>query len=311
MFDYKKQELLDIAEKNNFLLLNVEKVLRLTNILNMINSSKWGKMLVLKGGTAINIFMLDLARLSVDIDLDFTNDCSREQMLTSREELKEYLIAALENEGYKYNDKSRFYHSLDSYIFNYATVSNSIDSLKIDINYSNRIHVLNEIDDNSMVFNNQVSFKRLDDIELVSTKLTALILRTTPRDLFDLYNLFSLKQYDNDLIRKIALFYISLSSDFPVSIEELIEDCIRKINNINYNQLRATLIPVIHTKTKYDFELIKEVVVNFIQNIFKLTDEEKLFIDNFNHKQFCQNLLFEDRVKVELSNHPMVIWKTK
>jgi predicted nucleotidyltransferase component of viral defense system len=36
--------------------------------------------LALKGGTAIHFTMLHLPRLSVDIDFDFVNPCTKEEM---------------------------------------------------------------------------------------------------------------------------------------------------------------------------------------------------------------------------------------
>jgi predicted nucleotidyltransferase component of viral defense system len=40
--------------------------------------------LALKGGTAINLTIFNLPRLSVDIDLDYTQNVDREEMLKSR-----------------------------------------------------------------------------------------------------------------------------------------------------------------------------------------------------------------------------------
>ena len=47
--------------------------------------------LALKGGTAINLIMFDLPRLSVDIDMDYAKDVSREAMLQEREQITEIM----------------------------------------------------------------------------------------------------------------------------------------------------------------------------------------------------------------------------
>ena len=73
MFNLKKIDINRIADKANFSRNTTEKVLRLYSILKFIDQSEISNMLVLKGGTAINLFLLDLPRLSVDIDLDFEN----------------------------------------------------------------------------------------------------------------------------------------------------------------------------------------------------------------------------------------------
>lgn len=71
MFKYSSKEINNIAIKTNFNKNTCEKVLRLFSILDFINNSEFNGALALKGGTAINLFLLDLPRLSVDIDLDF------------------------------------------------------------------------------------------------------------------------------------------------------------------------------------------------------------------------------------------------
>ena len=72
MFKYTAKEINKIADKTNFNKNTCEKVLRLFSILNFIINSEIANMVALKGITAINLFLLDLPRLSVDIDLDFS-----------------------------------------------------------------------------------------------------------------------------------------------------------------------------------------------------------------------------------------------
>ena len=72
MNSYNKQALDIIAKEQGFIRDNLEKVMRLVEILNYFHDSPLlSKSLVLKGGTAINLTVFQLPRLSVDIDLDF------------------------------------------------------------------------------------------------------------------------------------------------------------------------------------------------------------------------------------------------
>ena len=72
MFDHTKDELSAKVADCNFIRDTIEKVMRLADILVFINEDPitQGKF-ALKGGTAINLTVFDLPRLSVDIDLDF------------------------------------------------------------------------------------------------------------------------------------------------------------------------------------------------------------------------------------------------
>ena len=82
---YSKNDLDKIAAKTSFIRDNLEKVLRLSDILEYLNKNTLFKEnLALKGGTAINLTIFNLPRLSVDIDLDFTRQCNRKEMLKIR-----------------------------------------------------------------------------------------------------------------------------------------------------------------------------------------------------------------------------------
>jgi predicted nucleotidyltransferase component of viral defense system len=65
----------------------LEKVTRLRQLLIEFRKHRFlRERLVLKGGTAINLFYLELARLSVDIDLNYIGQLDREEMQRERPE---------------------------------------------------------------------------------------------------------------------------------------------------------------------------------------------------------------------------------
>src|SRR5260221_13513926 len=67
---------------------NLEKLLRLRELLTEFHKHPFLRdKLVLKGGTALNLFYLDLARLSVDIDLNYIAHIDREEMLRERPDI--------------------------------------------------------------------------------------------------------------------------------------------------------------------------------------------------------------------------------
>jgi len=55
--------------------------------------------LVLKGGTALNLFFFDLPRLSVDIDLNYIGQLDRQEMLLERPEVEKALEAIFQRDG--------------------------------------------------------------------------------------------------------------------------------------------------------------------------------------------------------------------
>ena len=83
--NYTKQYLADLNSKTGFNKNNIEKVLRLLDVLSFIfNESEFKDKLILKGGTAINLVYLNMRRLSLDIDLDYVNDIEKKGMIKEK-----------------------------------------------------------------------------------------------------------------------------------------------------------------------------------------------------------------------------------
>lgn len=313
MYNLKKIEINRIADKANFNRNMTEKVLRLYSILKFIDESELSNLLALKGGTAINLFLLNLPRLSVDIDLDFAVPSSREEMQDKRIFIDRTIRDYMDDEGYFLSDKSKFAHTLDSYVYSYSTSRGGKDVLKIEINYSDRVHVLNTIRTMSTEkLERNVMITRLADDELIGSKMSALLVRTTPRDVYDIFILFKNGNIKNEmLIRKIAVFYACLGSDIPLDFDFLLQQAIKKIKNLNFQKIKETLIPVLHKGIVFNVDDMTSYVSKKIEDFFELNESEKLFINEFNKKNFKPEILFEDTKIEDVSNHPMGIWKTK
>ena len=142
MNSYNKNDIAQLAAQTHFLRDNLEKVLRLSDVLNFIaQSPKLKDCLVLKGGTAINLTVFAMPRLSVDIDLDFHKDCTRDEMLAYRAVINAEIMAYMASQGYQLSPDTKNPHSLDSWVFYYLNAGGNRDNIKIEINYSMRQHV--------------------------------------------------------------------------------------------------------------------------------------------------------------------------
>ena len=94
---YNRAEVATLAAKYGFQRDTFEKVLRLKTVLEFFQEEKILKEhFVLKGGTSINLTIFPLPRLSVDIDMDYIPNDSKENMLATRRKItsvvKEYII---------------------------------------------------------------------------------------------------------------------------------------------------------------------------------------------------------------------------
>lgn len=120
IFNYKKYEIQELADKYEYRKESLEKVLRLIDILNFIYNHIFLKdKLVLKGGTAINFTIFNLKRLSVDIDLDYNINNTKEDMLEERAKILTIIENYMYDNNYIKNNSSKASFALDSYVFSY------------------------------------------------------------------------------------------------------------------------------------------------------------------------------------------------
>ena len=183
--EFSRQYLVALASKTNFIKDTLEKVLRLSEVLKFLNTDIVFKgKLALKGGTAINLTAVELPRLSVDIDLDFTENISKDELLLIKERFSKRLIDYMWQEGYSIVD-TRETFALTSFLFNYVNSAGNRDNIKIEINYMDRCHILPLVRKKILTKGIVDDFEllTLNTIELYASKINALLSRATPRDL--------------------------------------------------------------------------------------------------------------------------------
>lgn len=310
-FDKRKLKL--EADKLGYVRDTYEKVIRLIDILEYIQKTPSMKEnLALKGGTAINLFIFDLPRLSVDIDLDFTGEMQKEEMLIQRAAIKNTLIVYMEKNGYELAQQTRYHFSLDSFRFTYYNASGNRDVIKVEINYSLRVHIYETINMKGKNYGSihKVDVRMIHPYEIFGSKLVALMTRSTPRDLYDFYNMIKLQLFDKEELEKVkkcAVFYRAISNadgnfDFDLS----------NIQSITQNQIKRFLLPVIATKEFFDLTKASQVIEQFFQEYFMLEEAEISFLKNFENGDYKPTMLFEDKEIISrIQNHPMAVWKTR
>ena len=313
LYKYDKVFLGNKAKELGFNRDTLEKVTRLYDILKFVNTMPLLKdNLALKGGTAINFTMLDLPRLSVDIDLDFVNNCSKEKMLRQRESIRDAIHRHMINEGYELSPKSKSPHSLDSFVYRYIGVSGNHDHIKVEINYSLRAH----IDQTEYVqaihpyFTNDFNIHRLSVIEIFAGKINALMARSAARDLYDVHHMIKnklIKDESIDHLRKSVLFYYVLTTRRQGEVFN-----IEGIDSINGRMIKRDLMPVLSKNDPFVLDEAKEMVKQYMLDILDFTDDEKRFVDLFHENQYEPSLLFDDNQILRcVKNHPMALWRTR
>ena len=132
-----------MAKELGFVRDTLEKVCRLADVLKFMESDALlSEAIALRGGTAINLTIFDLPRLSADIDLDYCRSIDREKMLADRDIITDKISKYMNANGYTLSPKSKNYHALDSFVYEYVNCGGVKDNIKIEINYMLRCHVL-------------------------------------------------------------------------------------------------------------------------------------------------------------------------
>ncbi|MFZ3132065.1 MAG: nucleotidyl transferase AbiEii/AbiGii toxin family protein [Desulfosporosinus sp.] len=282
MSDYDKRKLGRQARELGFIRDTLEKVFRLSEILKYMNNDPLlRESLALKGGTAINMTIFNLPRLSVDIDLDYTRNDSREEMFEERRRISDSVLKYMAMSGYELSPKSKSYHSLDSHVFSYANTAGMKDNIKVEINYSLRSHILPLEQRSIETLGILDSFKvnSLASIEIFGSKIVALLTRAAARDLYDISNMIYFGLFDETelpLLKKCAIFYYAVGGE---AVSETFN--FGKIDDLTEYKIRTDLYPVIRKKERFNLTAAKQRVIDYLSMFSELGDNEAEFLSVF------------------------------
>ena len=308
--EFSRQYLTKLAQESNFIKDTLEKVLRLSEILKFLNSDSIFKdKLALKGGTAINLTAVELPRLSVDIDLDFTVNVSKDELPEIKEKFKKRLTDYMWQEGYSLAD-SRDHFALTSFLFNYINNAGNRDNIKVEINFLDRCHIL-PLEKKKILTKGIVEdfeILTLNTTELYASKINALLSRATPRDLYDVNAMIENNVIMNvDLLRKCLVFYNAIGGDYD--IQEL---DYKNIERLDYKKYKTQLKPVISKNDAFEIEKAKAIVIAYLKELLVLTDGEKEFLSKLKDKVYIPEFLFDnEEIVANIKHHPAALWRTR
>ena len=251
--------------------------------------------LALHGGTAINLFHLNMPRLSVDIDLTFipfsdNRDADLNKIRQSLESAKNRLKNTFPN--IRFEDEKRAEEELKILCLK----DNAI--VKVEVNQINR-GLIAEPCTKNLCSHAEEEFDRFCEIKTVSVgqlwggKLNAALERQHPRDIFDVKNMLQKIGFTEE-IKQGFLFFL-LCGKRPID----------EILNPNFTNQRvifdSQFLGMTNEEFTYEeFEKIRKELVLLIQKT--LTDSEKEFLLSFasgnpNWKNF------------DYSKYPAIKWK--
>lgn len=304
--------LLDQANTTGFRPEILEKVYHLLTLLNELCQHPFLKnRFALKGGTALNLFLFSLPRLSVDIDINYIGAVERDLMLSERPQVEAAIEAICKRANFQIR-RVPSEHAGGKWLLRYQSALGQMGNLHIDINFLLRLPLWPIIHlDSCSIGNYQAKqVPILDPHELIAGKLAALFSRNATRDLFDAYQLISYNGIEKEKLRLAFIIYGAINrKDWrSVSINDLA---------ISIQDLESQLLPLLTTSYRSTLGETNSWAQNILlacqqhYNFWPLDAKEQQFLDLLLEQgQITPQLVTQDQDLINLlSNHPGLLWK--
>ena len=293
----------------------LEKALRLLDLLREIARDRiLSDRLVLKGGTALNLFHLGLDRLSIDIDLNYVGALDRAVMETERPALNAALDRLLASQGYGVRHKPDE-HAGGKWLACYASALGGNATLELDVNYMARQPLFGMARMGSLPLGGMRASDVLvlDLHEIVAGKLVALVDRHAARDLFDARRILSIDKLDWNRI-KAAVLAIGASGrrDWRTMSVDAIEGDPRE-----FRRKLAICLPHDCFAAREEVGTGIDETVAFCRErfafLFDLTANERAFLDGvLDRGEINADWLdIAPEIRTRIENMPMLAWKTR
>lgn len=305
---------MSLSENSGFRAEILEKVLLLIELLEyFFNDSMLKEKIVLKGGTALNLFYLKLPRLSVDIDLNYIGEIDRKKMLLDRQHIEERIATICKLQKFIPGRKPMV-HAGGKSIWRYPSVLGHAGNLAIDLNFMYRIPLLPINQKHSIKIGHffAKNIAVLNIYELAAGKLAALVNRSLGRDLFDVYSLLLTDDLDLEIFRPIFVTYLGISN------QKNIWDITPEQIAIDSEELSNRLIPML-PKNKCNYLKNKKTwVTNMLVEVQKLlrillplrTNEIDFLKALLNFGEIKPEMITNDlQLQKNIKSHPALHWK--
>lgn len=248
----------------------------------------------IKGGTAINLFCLDLPRLSVDIDLVYLPIEDRDTTYQNINQALERISQKLQKIGLKVISNGKNEQKL--------ICSDGTADIKIEPNYTLRGYAFEprvmELCKKAQDLFGYAEVQIISEAELWGGKICAALDRQHPRDLFDIYNLFK----TSGITPEIKKGFISLLLAGNRPVHEMLQPNFQMDKKIFDKEFAGM------SDDDFSFDSAKRTFWNLVKEIHKaLTYEDKTLLLDF--VQLKANL--QDADIPNLDKLPGIKWKLK
>lgn len=302
------------AEATGFRPEILEKVFYLMDFLSaFFTNSHLKDKIVLKGGTALNLFYFNYPRLSVDIDINYIGSSEKDIMLKAREPIEKAIREIILDKGFISERQPRLNeHAGGKWRLRYSSALGNMANLEIDLNYLSRVPLwtINKLDSFPLGSYKADQISVLDKHELAGGKFAALFSRHASRDLFDAHQILSDDTFDTEKLRIAFVVYGSMSRrDWRnVSVDDI---------DFETRELQNMLIPLFRPDYFNQMDgkqLAKNILAEckeLLSKLLPLRSHEKEFLNLLLEKgKIKPDLLCDDEsLKQNIALQPGLHWK--
>jgi len=246
----------------------------------------------LKGGTAINLFLHDLPRLSVDIDLTYVPVQPREQSLQSIAAALARIAATLSKAIPDAKQESSGSGKL-VYRLGHALVKIEVNEVLRGVVHPVQTLVVSERAENEFGY---AEMQVVSILDLYAGKICAALDRQHPRDLFDIRNFLEKNNFTNELLETFLIYLISHN-------RPIVDVLFPNKRDITIEYQNEFLSMTEHPLPLQSLEKVRERLISQVQA--GLTDKHKEFLVSFKSGEPEWSLLTLEGVE----HLPAVQWK--
>lgn len=307
------EKLMAESERTGFRADLLEKVALLLHLLSSFQNHPFLKgKLALKGGTALNLFFLDVPRLSIDIDLNYVAHSILEEMIEDRPKVEKALTAVFSREGFTVKRMPED-HAGGKWILGYQGAFGQPGNLEVDLNFMFRVPLWPVSYKTSRAIGSWAAYDipLLDMHEIAAGKLAALFARHQARDLFDCHELFDPEGLDQSKVRAAFIAYGAMNrKDWrTVSLNDVEFDPKELARHLTPT-LRSASVQEIGNTEAFGKRLVEETK-EALSFLFPFSDSEKEFLDRLlDQGEIIPALLTDDAdLQSKIQGHPLLAWK--
>ena len=306
-----RRDLLKLAAEARFETSSLEKVMRLGDLLGGIaEHARLAQALVLKGGTALNLFFGLPTRLSVDLDFNYIGKLERSEMLRDRPLVESDIERIVAARGYALQ-RSVDTHAGRTFNLSYRRIVDGLsDRITLDVNFLHRQCLL-QTEVRHMwqpsAPGGGPQFPIVSFDELAAGKLIALLDRAAPRDAWDVSRLVSISdgRWPGSLSRSI---FVAMAGVLPHPLHSY---TLAGLSRIRDRDVKRLLHPLMIQERLPSGEDLRRRAGEALAPLLDLLSAEREYCDRLQRGELVPELLFpkDPELASRVASSPPLIWK--